>query len=197
MLCYERKYLDMGYRYICGVDEVGRGPLAGPVCVTAIICDLGNIVDGVNDSKKLSSKKREKLYPEIIKCCHSYKTVFVANDTIDQINILEATKLAMKTAISELSIKPDFVLVDALKLGIDIPTEGIIGGDAKSYSIASASIIAKVERDKYMTEIAKIYPQYGFDKNMGYGTAHHIEALKKYGATPIHRKTFIRNFIDE
>lgn len=197
LLEYEKRLLEDGYKYICGVDEVGRGPLAGPVTCAAVIMPLDDLVEGVNDSKKVSKKKREKLYPEIIEKAIAYNVVSYDNLKIDEMNILEATKACMKDAIMGLSVPPDVVLVDALKLDIPYKTMGIIHGDAISYSIGAASIIAKVTRDNYMTEMARIYPEYDFANNMGYGTAKHIAALKEVGATPIHRKTFIKNFVKE
>ncbi len=197
LLEYEKRLLEDGYKYICGVDEVGRGPLAGPVTCAAVIMPLDDLVEGVNDSKKVSKKKREKLYPEIIEKAIAYNVVSYDNLKIDEMNILEATKACMKDAIMGLSVPPDVVLVDALKLDIPYKTMGIIHGDAISYSIGAASIIAKVTRDNYMTEMAEIYPEYDFANNMGYGTAKHIAALKEIGATPIHRKTFIKNFVKE
>lgn len=197
LLEYEKQLLDAGYKYICGVDEVGRGPLAGPVTCTAIIMPLDDLIEGVNDSKKVSKGKREKLYPAILEKAIAVNTVSYDNEKIDEMNILEATKACMKDAIMGLSVKPDVVLVDALKLDIPYKTMGIIHGDAVSYSIGSASIVAKVTRDRYMTEMAEVYPEYDFANNMGYGTAKHISALKEFGATPIHRKTFIKNFVKE
>ena len=195
LLEYEKKCLDAGYKYICGVDEVGRGPLAGPVTCTAIIMPLDDLIQGVNDSKKVSKNKRIKLYDVIMEKAIAVNTVSYDNHQIDEMNILEATKACMKDAIMGLSVKPDIVLVDALKLDIPYKTMGIIKGDALSYSIASASIVAKVTRDKFMFEMAEKYPEYDFQNNVGYGTAKHIAALKEFGPTPIHRKTFIKNFV--
>ncbi len=195
LMKYEYSLLEKGYKYICGVDEVGRGPLAGPVTCTAVIMNLEKLVDGVNDSKKVSKIKREKLFDTIIENSISFSTVSYDNEKIDQLNILNATKHCMTDAIMSLSVKPDIVLVDALKLDIPYQTLGIIKGDAQSYSIAAASIIAKVSRDRYMTEIAKEYSCYDFENNMGYGTKKHIEGIKSFGACPIHRNTFIKNFI--
>lgn len=197
LLKYEEDLRLKGYDKICGVDEVGRGPLAGPVCVCAVIMDLKNIVEGVDDSKKLSEKKREKLYPEILKNAIAYKVVMIDNEVIDQINILNATKRAMQQAIENLKVKPDFVLIDAVQLPIEIEYLAIIKGDANSYSIACSSIIAKVERDRLMMEYDKEYPEYGFAKHKGYGTKNHIDAIKNFGALSIHRKTFIKNFVRE
>ena len=195
LLEYEKKCLDAGYKYICGVDEVGRGPLAGPVTCTAVIMPLDDLIQGVNDSKKVSKNKRIKLYDVIMEKAIAVNTVSYDNHQIDEMNILEATKACMKDAIMGLSVKPDIVLVDALKLDIPYKTMGIIKGDALSYSIASASIVAKVTRDKFMFEMAEKYPEYDFQNNVGYGTAKHIAALKEFGPTPIHRKTFIKNFV--
>lgn len=195
LLEYEKKCLDAGYKYICGVDEVGRGPLAGPVTCTAVIMPLDDLIQGVNDSKKVSKNKRIKLYDVIMEKAIAVNTVSYDNHQIDEMNILEATKACMRDAIVGLSVKPDIVLVDALKLDIPYKTMGIIKGDALSYSIASASIVAKVTRDKFMFEMAEKYPEYDFQNNVGYGTAKHIAALKEFGPTPIHRKTFIKNFV--
>ncbi len=195
LLEYEKKCLDAGYKYICGVDEVGRGPLAGPVTCTAVIMPLDDLIQGVNDSKKVSKNKRIKLYDIIMEKAIAVNTVSYDNHQIDEMNILEATKACMRDAIMGLSVKPDIVLVDALKLDIPYKTMGIIKGDALSYSIASASIVAKVTRDKFMFEMAEKYPEYDFQNNVGYGTAKHIAALKEFGPTPIHRKTFIKNFV--
>ena len=174
LMTYERQLLDKGYRYICGVDEVGRGPLAGPVTCTAVIMDLSDLIDGVNDSKKVSKKKREKLFDVIKSKAIAVSTVSYDNHKIDEMNILNATKACMAEAIMSLDVKPDIVIVDALQLDIPYKTFGIIHGDALSYSIASASIIAKVTRDTYMEQMALEYPQYDFEHNMGYGTAKHI-----------------------
>ena len=195
LLEYEKKCLDAGYKYICGVDEVGRGPLAGPVTCTAVIMPLDDLIQGVNDSKKVSKNKRIKLYDVIMEKAIAVNTVSYDNHQIDEMNILEATKACMRDAIMGLSVKPDIVLVDALKLDIPYKTMGIIKGDALSYSIAAASIVAKVTRDKFMFEIAEKHPEYDFQNNVGYGTAKHIAALKEFGPTPIHRKTFIKNFV--
>lgn len=195
LMQYERQLLDAGYKYICGVDEVGRGPLAGPVTCSAVIMPLDDLIQGVNDSKKVSKNKRIKLYDIIMEKAIAVNTVSYDNHQIDEMNILEATKSCMRDAIMGLSVAPDVVLVDALKLDIPYKTMGIIKGDALSYSIASASIVAKVTRDKFMFEMAEKYPEYGFESNVGYGTAQHISALKELGATPIHRKTFIKNFV--
>ena len=186
-----------GYEYICGIDEAGRGPLAGPVVVAAVIMPKDSMIEGVNDSKKVSEKKREKLYDLIINEAISYSVGIVDQNEIDRINILNATKAGLTEAVRTLKVKPDVILVDALT-NIDtcgIQYRSIVKGDAKSYSIAAASIIAKVTRDRIMRQWDEIYPQYGFAKHKGYGSQEHIAALKEYGPTPIHRKTFIKNFI--
>lgn len=194
---YENKYKHLGV--IAGVDEAGRGPLAGPVVCACVVMplDANKIIDGINDSKKLSSKKRENLYQKIIETAISYNIVEVDQNTIDNINILNATKQGMILAIKNLKIEPNIVLIDAVKLDINIRQENIIKGDAKSYNIAAASILAKVYRDRLMLNYCKEYPEYGFDKHKGYGTKLHIENLKKYGPCPIHRKSFIKNFVGE
>ncbi|HIU83235.1 MAG TPA: ribonuclease HII [Candidatus Faecicola pullistercoris] len=197
LLTYEKMYLDRGCRYICGVDEVGRGPLAGPVTVAAYVTDFSRLTEGVNDSKKLSEKKREKLFSELKDKAVCYNVVSLDNNVIDKINILNATKQAMKQAIEGLTVKPDVVLIDAVELDIPYRTHSIIRGDALSYSIAAASIVAKVTRDRFMTELDAVFPEYGFASNKGYGSKKHIEALLKYGPTPLHRKTFIRNFVKD
>ena len=196
-LQYERALLAKGLRYIAGVDEVGRGPLAGSVVCAAVIMPLDDesIIVGVDDSKKLSAKKRETLAEEIKKRALAYTIVEVSEKEIDEINILEATKLGMKKALETLSITPEMVLTDGnMTLNIAYPQRSVIHGDALSYSIGAASIIAKVYRDKMMDEYAKEYPQYAFDSNKGYGTAAHIQAIKEYGLCPIHRRTFTKNF---
>lgn len=195
LLTYENQLRERGYKYICGVDEVGRGPLAGPVTCCAVIMDLDDLIVGVNDSKKVSKSKREKLFDVITSKAIAVSTVSYPPEKIDEMNILNATKACMKDAITSLAVKPDVVIVDALQLDIPYKTFGIIHGDALSYSIGAASIVAKVTRDRYMEEMAKEYPQYDFEHNMGYGTAKHISALKEFGPTPIHRKSFIGHFL--
>lgn len=195
LLVYERELAEKGYRFICGIDEVGRGPLAGPVTVCAAIMDLHDIVDRVNDSKKLSEKVRENLYPLIKERAVDYKIVMVSPEEIDRINILQATLKAMDEASKALVPAPDYLLVDAVRHDFSFPYMPIIKGDSLSYSIACASILAKVERDRMMTEYAKEYPEYGFEKHKGYGTAFHIEMIKKYGPCPLHRRTFIKRFV--
>lgn len=196
-LKYERALLEKGYRYIAGVDEVGRGPLAGPVVCAAVIMPLDEalLVEGVDDSKKLSEKKREALSALIKERALAYTVYEVSEKVIDEINILEATRLGMKRAIEGLAIPPEIVLTDG-NMTIDIPfrQRSIIGGDALSYSIGAASIIAKVHRDHLMDEFAKEYPAYAFEKNKGYGTAVHIQAIKEQGLCPIHRRTFTKKF---
>ena len=195
MFEYEDKYKSLGL--VAGMDEAGRGPLAGPVVCACVIMPLEKekLIDGINDSKKLSPKKREELFEKIVKTAISYSIVEVDEKTIDRINILQATKLGMKKALEGLSVKPAIVLIDAVKLDIDIKQENIIKGDAKSYNIASASILAKVYRDRLMVKLSKDYPEYHFDKHKGYGTKEHIDALKKYGKCPIHRDSFIGHFV--
>ncbi len=194
MLDYENKYLG---KVIAGIDEAGRGPLAGPVVCACVIMPLDkeNIIEGINDSKKLSAKKRELLYDKILERAISYKIVEIDHKTIDEINILQATRKGMKEALEGLSVTPDIALIDAVKIDSEIPQDNIIKGDALSYNIASASILAKVYRDRLMTEYDKIYPGYGLAKNKGYGTKEHIKALKEQGKCDIHRNTFIKNFI--
>lgn len=197
MLDYEKKLYDKGYNYICGIDEAGRGPLCGPVVAAAVILNKGDHIEGVNDSKKLSEKKREALYEIIKQRAVAYSVGIVDEKTIDEINILEATRLAMKKAVEGLSTKPDYALVDAeKKVPIDVAYTPIIKGDALSESIAAASIIAKVTRDHMITEMDKMYPEYNFKKNKGYGTKEHIEAIKKHGLCKIHRKTFCKKFVN-
>ncbi len=196
-LAFERALQKKGLQYIAGVDEVGRGPLAGPVVCAAVIMpfDDERIVVGVDDSKKLSAKKREELAALIKERALAYTIVEVSEREIDEINILEATKLGMKRALERLAIPPDTVLTDGnMTLDITFPQQSVIHGDALSYSIGAASIIAKVYRDSKMDEFAKIYPQYAFERNKGYGTAAHIQAIKEYGLCPIHRRTFTKKF---
>lgn len=185
------------YKYICGIDEAGRGPLAGPVVVASVIMPQESMIEGVNDSKKVSEKKREILFDKIKEEAISYGMGIVWQDEIDEINILEATKKALTESLKELKVKPDVILVDALTkintLGIEY--RSLIKGDAKVYSIAAASILAKVTRDRIMREMDEIYPQYGFAKHKGYGTAYHMQAIREYGLCPIHRRSFTKNII--
>ena len=193
----EEEIYSKGIEYICGIDEAGRGPLAGPVVVASVIMPKDSMIEGVNDSKKVSEKKREKLYEEIIQSAISYNVGIVDQKEIDRVNILNATKAGLTESVRGLKVKPDIILVDALTK-IDtcgIPYESIIKGDAKSYSIAAASIIAKVTRDRIMRQWDEIYPQYGFINHKGYGTKAHIDAIKQYGLCPLHRKSFTKNFI--
>ena len=196
-LQYENALLKKGCRYIVGVDEVGRGPLAGPVVCAAVVMPLDDlsIIEGIDDSKKLSEKKRELLAEKIKQTAIAYTIIETDEKIIDEINILEATKLGMKRAVESLSIEPDVVLTDGnMTLDVSYPQQSIVKGDALSYSIGAASIIAKVHRDHLMDEYAKIYPEYAFAKNKGYGTAEHINAIKEYGLCPIHRRTFTKKF---
>lgn len=185
---YEEKYSNLNY--ICGVDEVGRGPLVGPVVASAVILPKNYFIEGLTDSKKLSKKKRDYFYEVIKKDALAIGIGIVDNKKIDEINILEASRLAMKKAINSLSIKPDIILTDAMRLDMGIPEEDIIKGDLKSITISAASVIAKVTRDKMMEELHESYPMYNFIKNNGYPTKEHIEAIKKYGIIKEHRKSF-------
>ena len=193
----EKDLYNKGFELICGIDEAGRGPLAGPVVVAGVIMPKDSMIEGVNDSKKVSEKKREKLYDIILEEAISYSVAIIGQDVIDDINILNATKEGVTKVVEELDVKPDLILVDALTHinTKGIPYDSIIKGDAKCYNIAAASIIAKVTRDRIMKEWDEIYPQYGFINHKGYGTAKHIAALKEYGPCPLHRKSFIKNFI--
>lgn len=193
----EKNFHEKGIKYIAGIDEAGRGPLAGPVVVASVIMPEDSMIEGVNDSKKVSEKKREKLYDLILEEAVSYGIGIIYQDEIDKINILQATKKGLTEAVEQMNIKPDLIMVDALT-GIDtlgIPYHSIIKGDAKCYSISAASIIAKVTRDRIMREWDKVYPEYGFASHKGYGTAKHISALKEYGPCPIHRRSFIKHFV--
>ena len=193
----EKDLYKKGFKNICGIDEAGRGPLAGPVVVAGVIMPEDSMIEGVNDSKKVSEKKREKLYDLILEEAISYSVAIIWQDVIDDINILNATKKGVTEVVDGLKIKPDLIIVDALE-HIDtrgIPYESLIKGDAKCYNIASASIIAKVTRDRIMRKYDEMYPQYGFINHKGYGTAKHIAAIKEYGLCPIHRKSFIKNIV--
>lgn len=194
---HEEELRNKGFNYICGIDEAGRGPLAGPVVVASVIMPKDSFIEGVNDSKKVSEKKREKLYDLIIEEAISYGVGIVGQDEIDEINILNATKRGLTMSLQELTQKPDLILVDALSHidTLGIPYESIIKGDAKCYSISAASIIAKVTRDRIMREWDSVYPEYGFIAHKGYGTAAHIAKIKEYGPCPLHRKSFIKNFM--
>ena len=196
-LQYERALQAKGCKYIVGVDEVGRGPLAGPVVCAAVVMPLdeADLIVGVDDSKKVSIKKREELAEKIKEKAIAYTVYEVSAQDIDKINILQATRLGMKRAVEGLSVTPDVVLTDGnMTLDIDFPQTSIVKGDALSYSIGAASIVAKVHRDALMDEYAKSYPEYDFEKNKGYGTATHINAIKEHGLCPIHRRTFTKKF---
>lgn len=190
MLRYEKELYQAGYQTIAGIDEVGRGPLAGPVVAAAVILPPGCKIKGLNDSKKIPKKKHQGIYQAVLDKALAVGIGLMNSEIIDQVNIYEATKLAMKEALSKLSLKPDYLLIDAMKLDIDIPQESIIKGDANSLSIAAASIVAKVTRDKLMADYDKEYPGYDFAQNAGYGTKSHLQGLERHGVTPIHRKTF-------
>ena len=187
----EKELREKGFNTICGIDEAGRGPLAGPVVVASVIMPADSMIEGVNDSKKVSEKKREKLYDQILEEAISYGVGIIGQDEID------ATKKGLTMSLQELTVKPDLIIVDALNHidTLGIPYESIIKGDAKCYSIAAASIIAKVTRDRIMREWDKVYPQYGFERHKGYGTSAHITAIKEYGLCPIHRKSFTTHFV--
>ena len=198
MLMYERDYYKKGIKLIAGIDEVGRGPLAGPVVAAAVILPENCVIEGLNDSKKLSPKKREELYEIIMDKAFAVGIGAVDNMTIDNINILQATYKAMRSAISKLKKRPEQLLVDAVTVpDVDIPQKGIVKGDAKSLSIAAASVIAKVTRDRYMIKMSEVYPGYDFENNMGYGTPKHIEGIKKLGFSAIHRQSFCKDIFNE
>jgi ribonuclease HII len=186
-----------GFKFVCGVDEAGRGPLAGPVCAAAVILD--EEIEGLNDSKKLSEKKREALFDEIKEKALGYSIAFASVEEIEEHNILNATYLAMNRAIEGLNIKADFALIDGNRIpaGITVPCETVVKGDAKSCSIAAASILAKVTRDRLMLEEDKKYPEYNFKKHKGYGTKEHTDAILKYGVSPIHRPSFLKKLLGE
>jgi ribonuclease HII len=196
---YEDLLYEKGVKYIAGIDEAGRGPLAGPVVAAAVILKKGAKLDLVDDSKKLTEKQREKALEEIKEHALAIGIGIASVEEIDRINIYRAAREAMQSAIKQLKIKPEFLLIDAMPMEIDIPSESIIKGDQKSISIAAASIIAKTTRDQYMIEMDKIFPQYNFKQHKGYGTKEHIELIKKYGYTPIHRKSYepIKSMIKE
>lgn len=194
---FENPLYENGINYIAGIDEVGRGPLAGPVVTCAVILDKEIMIEGVNDSKKVSEKKREKLFDVILENCVSYGIGMASEKVIDDINILNATKRAMLESISNLEVYPEHILIDAVRLETEIPITPLISGDALSISIAAASIVAKVTRDRLMREYDTIYPEYGFAQNKGYGTAAHIEAIKKYGPCPIHRMSFLKSILEK
>ena len=190
MLSYEKELYAQGISLIAGVDEVGRGPLAGPVVAAAVILPKDCKIKGLNDSKKIPKKKHEEMYQAVLDQALAVGLGIMDNQTIDRVNIYEATKLAMAEAVAQLKIKPDYLLIDAMKLDLPLPQQSIIKGDANSLSIAAASIVAKVTRDKMMAEFDQVYPGYDFAQNAGYGTKLHLEGLEKYGITPIHRRSF-------
>lgn len=194
----EKSLKEKGFRYIAGVDEAGRGPLAGPVYAASVILPEDAELFGINDSKKLTPKKREELFDKITEVAVSYAIFSVDEKEIDEINILNATHKAMNGAVNSLSQKPDYVIIDGNSIkGMEIAHETVVKGDAKSISIAAASILAKVARDRYIDEMGKVYPEYGFEKHKGYGTKAHTEAILKYGVCPIHRKTFLKKLLGE
>lgn len=198
MFSIEREKRGEGYKYIAGVDEAGRGPLAGPVCAAAVILPEDAYIEGINDSKKLSEKRRAELFDVICEKAVSYSICMVDEKRIDEINILNATYEAMNGAVSHLAQKPDYVLIDGNRIsGMSVPHETVVKGDAKSVSIAAASILAKVSRDRFICKTAEIYPQYGFEKHKGYGTAEHNEAILKYGPCPVHRRTFLKKLLGD
>ncbi len=195
----EKEVIESGFKYVAGVDEAGRGPLAGPVCAAAVILPLDTEIEGLNDSKKLSEKKRETLYDVVIEKALAYDIQLVDQDVIDEINILEATMLAMTRAVENLSVSADYVIIDGNRVpsALETPAHAVVKGDAKSMSIAAASILAKVTRDRLMLSLAKDFPQYEFEKHKGYGTKLHCEKLLEYGPCSLHRKTFIKKIMDK
>lgn len=194
---YEEKYYNKGYVAVCGCDEAGRGPLCGPVVAAAVILPRGLEIEGLNDSKKLTEKKREKLFDIIKEKAVAYAIAEASPEEIDEINILNASMLAMRRAVEALAVKADFALIDGnCSRGFEIPTETVVKGDAKSYSIAAASVLAKVTRDRGCIELDRLYPEYGIAKHKGYPTKDHMEAVRKYGVAPIYRKTFLK-FLDK
>ena len=189
----EREYFDKGFHVICGVDEAGRGPLAGPVCAAAVILPANLVIEGLDDSKKLSDKRRRELFPIIKEAALAYGIAFATEAEIDEVNILQATFLAMERALRQLSVKPELALIDGNRLkDFGIPAESIVHGDSRSASIAAASILAKVTRDDHMLQMADQYPAYGFDVHKGYGTKVHCAAILENGPCPIHRKSFLK-----
>lgn len=194
---FEKAAVNSGFSCICGVDEAGRGPLAGPVCAAAVILPAGAAIEGLDDSKKLTEKKRERLYDIIKQTAVAYSVAYGTLEEIETVNILEATYLAMNRAIEGLTVKPDFALIDGNRVprGIKIPCETIVKGDSKSMSVAAASVLAKVTRDRLMLEYDKKYPEYNFKKHKGYGTKEHTELIKQYGPCEIHRLLFLKNIL--
>ncbi|MBE6818117.1 MAG: ribonuclease HII [Ruminococcaceae bacterium] len=198
-LAYEEEALAEGFEVVCGIDEAGRGPLAGPVCAACVVLPKGMVLEGVNDSKKLSEKKRDALYDVIKQQALDYGIAFASEKEIDEINILQATFLAMRRAVEKLQkVQPDIALIDGNKTpGLSIAERCIIKGDGKSANIAAASILAKVTRDRYMLELAQQYPQYQFEKHKGYGTKLHYEMIEKYGVSDIHRRSFLKKILEK
>ncbi|MGN0444775.1 MAG: ribonuclease HII [Acutalibacteraceae bacterium] len=195
---FENAALNEGFKTVCGIDEAGRGPLAGPVCAAAVILPNGLEIEGLNDSKKLSEKKREALYDIITEKAVAYSIALVDEKTIDEINILQATFKAMRNAVEGLIVKPDIALIDGnQKPGLSIEQRTIVKGDAKSMSVAAASILAKVTRDRLMIKLDEEYPEYQFAKHKGYGTKLHYECLEKYGVSPVHRRTFLKKLLGD
>ena len=194
---FEKAAALSGFSCICGVDEAGRGPLAGPVCAAAVILPEGAVIEGLDDSKKLTEKKRERLYDIIKETAVAYSVAYGTLEEIETVNILEATYLAMNRAIEGLSVKPDFALIDGNRVprGIKIPCETVVKGDSRSMSVAAASVLAKVTRDRLMLEYDKKYPEYNFKKHKGYGTKEHTELIKQYGPCEIHRLSFLKNIL--
>ncbi len=192
----ENDYREQGFELICGVDEAGRGPLAGPVCAAAVILPQGLVIDGLNDSKKLTEKKREELFPLIKEKALAFSVAYADVEEIERLNILGATFLAMNRAIGDLALRPQLALIDGNRnRGIETESRCIIGGDGKCASIAAASILAKVSRDHLMQKLSKEYPQYGFEKHKGYGTKAHYEALREFGPSPVHRMSFLKSIL--
>ena len=195
---YEKLAIEKGFKTICGIDEAGRGPLAGPVYAAAVILPLDLEIDGLNDSKKLTEKKREALFDIICEKAISYSIGIATEEEIDEINILNATFLAMRRAVEGLSVKPDYALIDGNQHPkLSIPDETVVKGDGKSMSIAAASILAKVSRDRFMLQIAEKYPEYCFEKHKGYGTKLHYEMIEKYGVAPVHRRSFLKKILGD
>ena len=195
----EKEVNSKGFKFVCGVDEAGRGPLAGPVCAAAVILPIDTEIKGLNDSKKLSEKKREELFPLIIEKAIGYSIAFASVEEIEEHNILNATYLAMNRAIEGLKTPADFALIDGNRVptGIKVPCQTVVKGDSKSMSVAAASVLAKVTRDRLMLELDKAYPQYNFKKHKGYGTKEHTDLILKYGVSPVHRPSFLKKLLGE
>ena len=195
---FEKELMSEGFNVVCGIDEAGRGPLAGPVCAAAVVLPTDLEIEGLNDSKKLTEKKREALFDVVKEKALAYSIVMVDEKTIDEINILQATLLAMRRAVEALDVKPDAALIDGnQKPGLSIEERTVVKGDAKSMSIAAASILAKVSRDRFMLELDEQYPQYQFAKHKGYGTKLHYECIEEYGISPVHRLTFLKKILEK